>query len=134
MTSGRMTDTKVCRSCGRVMTWRKSWARTWDEVRYCSDACRRRRVSGVDLELEEAIRTLLSDRPRDASICPSEAARLVGGPGEDAWRELMEPARRAARRLAAAGEVEMTQAGHPVDPSTAKGPVRIRLASVRGAR
>jgi hypothetical protein len=134
MTSGRMTDTKVCRSCGRVMTWRKSWARTWDDVRYCSDACRRRRVTGVDLQLEEAIHRLLADRPRDATICPSEAARAVGGPEEVNWRELMEPARRAARRLAAAGEVEFTQAGHPVDPSTAKGPVRIRLAGSRGAR
>jgi hypothetical protein len=116
------------------MTWRKSWARTWDEVRYCSDACRRRRGSGVDLELEEAIRTLLAERPRDATICPSEAARIVGGPDEAGWRELMEPARRAARRLMAAGEVEITQAGRPVDPSTAKGPVRIRLVAGGGAR
>ena len=134
MTSGRMTDTKVCRSCGRVMTWRKAWARTWDEVRYCSDGCRRRRVSGIDRQLEEAIRSLLAERPRDATICPSEAARVVGGPEDDGWRELMEPARRAARRLADAGEVEITQAGHPVDPSTARGPVRIRLVSGRGAR
>ena len=134
MTSGRMTDTKMCRSCGRVMTWRKSWARTWDEVRYCSDACRRRRVSGVDVQLEEAILSLLAARPRDATICPSEAARLVSRPGEADWRELMEPARRAARRLADAGEVEITQAGHPVNPSTAKGPVRIRLTTTGGAR
>lgn len=116
------------------MTWRKSWSRTWDEVRYCSDACRRRRVSGVDLQLENAIRTLLADRPRHATICPSEAARVVGGPGEDDWRQLMEPTRRAARRMAEAGEVEITQAGHPVDPSTAKGPVRIRLASGHDSR
>ena len=38
----------------------------------------------------------------------------------------MEPARRAARRLVASGEVEITQAGRVVDPSTAKGPIRIR--------
>jgi hypothetical protein len=23
------------------MTWRKRWERNWDEVKYCSDACRR---------------------------------------------------------------------------------------------
>jgi Protein of unknown function (DUF3253)/Uncharacterized protein conserved in bacteria (DUF2256) len=108
------------------MTWRRAWARTWDEVRYCSDSCRRRRVSAVDRQLEEAIRNLLAARPRDATICPSEAARAVGGADESAWRELMEPARRAARRLAAAGEVEITQAGHAVDPSSVRGPVRIR--------
>jgi hypothetical protein len=39
----------------------------------------------------------------------------------------MEPARSAARRLVAAGEAEITQGGHVVDPSTAKGPIRVRL-------
>jgi len=23
------------------MTWRKSWAKNWDEVKFCSDACRK---------------------------------------------------------------------------------------------
>ncbi len=32
---------KPCRSCGRPMSWRKAWARTWNEVRYCSERCRR---------------------------------------------------------------------------------------------
>ena len=34
---------KTCATCGRPFTWRKKWARVWDEVRYCSDACRKRR-------------------------------------------------------------------------------------------
>ncbi|MEY8879049.1 MAG: DUF2256 domain-containing protein [Leptothrix sp. (in: b-proteobacteria)] len=29
-----------CQACGRAMSWRKSWERCWDEVKYCSDACR----------------------------------------------------------------------------------------------
>lgn len=32
---------KICVACGRVMTWRRSWAKNWAEVKYCSDACRR---------------------------------------------------------------------------------------------
>jgi hypothetical protein len=36
-------------------------------------------------------------------------------------------ARRAARRLVAEGRVEITQSGRVVDPSTAAGPIRIRL-------
>jgi len=32
---------KVCAACGRTMVWRRKWARVWDEVRYCSDRCRR---------------------------------------------------------------------------------------------
>lgn len=34
---------KPCVACGRPMTWRKRWARSWDEVKFCSDACRRSR-------------------------------------------------------------------------------------------
>ena len=40
----------------------------------------------------------------------------------------MEPARMAARRLVDRGEVEVLQRGQVVDPSTAKGPLRIRRA------
>ncbi|QYZ71204.1 DUF2256 domain-containing protein [Neotabrizicola shimadae] len=34
---------KTCATCGRPMVWRKAWARTWDEVRHCSEKCRRAR-------------------------------------------------------------------------------------------
>lgn len=66
----------------------------------------------------------LSKRAADATICPSEVARAESA---DEWRDLMEPVRRAARRLVAQGEVEITQRGSVVDPSTAKGPIRIRI-------
>ena len=118
-------EPKTCASCGRTIEWRKKWARSWDEVQYCSDACRRHKVTDTDRALESSIRSLLDSRKGGATICPSEAAREVGG--ED-WRDLMEPARRAARRLVAAGEVEVTQGGTVVDPSTAKGPIRGRRA------
>ncbi|PRY11832.1 DUF2256 and DUF3253 domain-containing protein [Kineococcus rhizosphaerae] len=118
--------TKDCAVCGRTITWRKKWERDWDQVRYCSDACRRRAKSsaGVDADLEDTLRRLLTQRGASKTVCPSEVARAVGG--ED-WRELMEPARSAARRLVAAGEAEITQGGKVVDPSTAKGPIRVRL-------
>ena len=114
---------KTCAACGRTMTWRAKWAANWDEVRYCSDACRRRRVRPIDEALEQQIRTLLAARASGATICPSEAARAVEPEG---WQVLMELARAAARRLVAAGEVEITQGGRVVDPSTCKGPIRIR--------
>lgn len=37
---------KTCAACGRPFRWRKSLAKTWDEVKYCSDACRRYKASG----------------------------------------------------------------------------------------
>jgi len=109
---------KTCASCGREIQWRKKWEKNWDDVKYCSDACRKRGIRPVDEKLTASIRDLLDARAASATICPSEAARAVGG--ED-WRDLMEPARRAARRLVAIGEVEITQRGQVVDPSTAKG-------------
>ena len=114
---------KACLRCGRTMQWRKAWARNWDEVRYCSDGCRRHKVSATDVALEVAIVELL--HARQGTICPSEAARSVDSAG---WRDLMEPARRAARRLVAQGMIEITQGGRVVDPSTAKGPIRLRLS------
>ncbi|MEU9305889.1 DUF3253 domain-containing protein [Streptomyces sp. NPDC048269] len=76
--------------------------------------------------LERAIMELLERRGPGATICPSDAARAVYEGDDDGWRALMEPARRAARRLVTAGEVEITQAGHPVEPAKARGPIRIR--------
>jgi hypothetical protein len=116
-------EPKTCASCGRTIEWRSKWAANWDDVKYCSDACRRHKLDDVDRRLEHAIDTLLDVRAVGATICPSEAARVVGG---DDWRPLMEPARRAARRLVVAGRVEITQGGKVVDPSTAKGPIRLR--------
>ncbi len=34
---------KICVVCQRPFAWRKKWSKVWEEVRYCSDACRRRR-------------------------------------------------------------------------------------------
>ncbi len=36
---------KVCAVCQKPFTWRKKWARNWDEVKYCSDKCRQNRDS-----------------------------------------------------------------------------------------
>jgi Protein of unknown function (DUF3253) len=79
----------------------------------------------ADARLEAAILDLLGRRAPTSTICPSDAARAVA---PDGWRDLMEPARRAARRLVADGRVVITQGGRVVDPSTATGPIRIRRA------
>jgi hypothetical protein len=35
--------TKICPVCGRPFQWRKKWKDVWDEVKYCSERCRRNR-------------------------------------------------------------------------------------------
>ena len=116
---------RLCQACGRRIEWRRKWAAVWEEIRYCSAACRRARVDVLDRRLEATIIELLAGRGRGASICPSEAARRVAGLQD--WRPLMESTRRAARRLAAGGQVEITQRGRPVDFASFRGPIRVRL-------
>ncbi len=79
--------------------------------------------TGTGARLEATILALLDARRVGATICPSDAAREVGG---TSWRELMEPARQAAQRLVEAGEVVITQRGEVVDLASVRGPVRIR--------
>jgi hypothetical protein len=31
---------KICITCKRPFTWRKKWEKVWDEVKYCSNACK----------------------------------------------------------------------------------------------
>lgn len=115
---------KTCAVCGRSITWRKKWERDWEHIRYCSERCRGRKAPQRQDALEQRILEMLATRARDATMCPSEVARAEGGAD---WREHMEPVREAARRLVARGEVEILQGGRVVDPSTARGPIRLRL-------
>ncbi|MFG0326146.1 MAG: DUF3253 domain-containing protein [Phycisphaerales bacterium JB037] len=116
-------EPRRCTVCGRSIQWRKKWERDWERVRYCSKGCRSRGVTGADERLEAAILRLLAERARGATICPSQAARAVD---DTNWRDLMEPARMAARRLVVRGLVDITQGGRVIDPDTARGPIRIR--------
>lgn len=75
---------------------------------------------GRAARIEATIRALL--RHRGGTICPSDAARAVGG---DSWRPLVPVAREVAARLHGDGVVEIRQKGERVDPAAARGPVRI---------
>jgi len=83
------------------------------------------RASGPvdDASIEATILDLLAQRADTSSICPSDAARSIGGEG---WRDLMDDTRRVARRLVAEGRVQITQGGKVVNPLEARGPIRIR--------
>jgi hypothetical protein len=77
--------------------------------------------SGRRERLAATVRALL--RHRDGrTICPSDAARVVGG---EQWRDVMPVARDVARELHEAEVVEVQQGGRRVDPRDARGPLRI---------
>ncbi|MEC8537952.1 MAG: DUF2256 domain-containing protein [Bacteroidota bacterium] len=39
---------KICIVCELPFNWRKKWKRNWDDVKYCSERCRRnkKKVTG----------------------------------------------------------------------------------------
>ncbi len=112
-------ETRSCASCGRTFEWRFKWMDDWSKVRYCSKRCRTRRIRPIDRKLESSIHRLLSHQ--SGTICPSEAAREVS---PEAWRQLMNAARSAGRRLAHRGEILVKQQGRIVDPSAVRGAIR----------
>lgn len=116
---------KVCLVCGRQIEPRKKWAKAWPNIKYCGEKCRRAKSSlGVSAGHEDAILDLLKKRGRGKTICPSEI--LPEGLKKD--RAKMEEVRQAARRLVQKGKIHITQKGIVVDPSTARGPIRLKLA------
>ena len=125
---------KICKTCGRPFAYRKDWAQDWDIIKFCSEACRNQKATASSRDLEQAILTLLAERDPGNTICPSEAAKLVAGDPRSKshsarrdWEALMEPARNAARHLAAQNKLIVTQHNKEVDPATAQGPIRVRL-------
>lgn len=77
---------------------------------------------GQRQRLAATMRTLLRHRQPESTICPSDAARVVGG---QSWRELMDLAREVAAGLATAGVLVVQQGGKAVDLATVTGAVRL---------
>ncbi|MBS1800459.1 MAG: DUF3253 domain-containing protein [Acidobacteria bacterium] len=119
---------KLCRTCGKAFAWSDARARDWDVAKYCSQACSGYAKGEKAAELEAAILELLEECGKGKTICPSDAAKRVGGTGARRdWEGLMQPAREAARRLVKAGKIVVMQNGRVVDAEEAKGALRLRL-------
>lgn len=116
------SERKICAHCGRMIEPRRMRESDWRQLKYCSASCRKASGARLHWELEQQVLALLAARDPAGSICPSEVARTRF---PDDWRSHMEDVRRAARRLAHAGRVVITQKGKTVDPATFRGPVRI---------
>lgn len=75
-------------------------------------------------DARQAILDLLAQRDAGKTICPSEAARALGG--DEGVRPLMPIVRDAARALAGEGRIEILQRGERVDLDAVRGPIRLR--------
>ncbi len=80
--------------------------------------------------IEAMILALTAARGPGKSICPSEVARALrqDSPHQD-WHSLLLPVRRAASRLALAGQIDILRKGQAVDPTGVKGVIRLRQAA-----
>ena len=107
---------KTCARCGRGFSWRKKWARDWDEVRYCSAACRRQKIGPRDQANETKILRALNTAPTSGIALETLASSV----------DQSEPLRQAARRLALEGRLQLVQSGRTIDPRALRGRVVIR--------
>lgn len=72
-----------------------------------------------------AILSLVAARGAGKSICPTEAAQALGPD----WRGKLSAVRRAAIRLAEAGQIDILRKGKRVEPAEARGVIRLALPS-----
>jgi hypothetical protein len=76
---------------------------------------------------------LCTKRGQTKTVCPSEVARALVD-NDDQWPDLMPEVRRVAGELAAQGRIRVTQAGNVVDAASARGPIRLSLATRKKSR
>ena len=77
----------------------------------------------LDQEIIQHLLDLAQKRGPQKSFCPSEVARALS----PNWRPLMPKVRDQAGRLVDQGRLRASQKGKPVDPRSAKGPIRLHL-------
>ena len=131
-----MVDPATCCNCGGRPGEPPADRLDVDAARGCTTSCRRCGLSKLDRVIETQMLDILAKRGPGKTICPSKVARAglldappdaSGGDENRRWVASPDgPTRRTAARLAAAGEVDVTQGGRVVDLSTATGPIRLR--------
>ena len=77
------------------------------------------------MDPREVMMALLAARAEDATVCPSEVARVVAGE-DGAWREAMPQVHAAVDALVDAGAVRLSWKGRPL--ALRAGPYRIARA------
>jgi hypothetical protein len=112
---------KVCARCGRLFEERKKWRLNWEQVVFCSTSCRQSKKDDFEIQILEA----LKKRGKTSTICPSEILPFE----QKTDKNIMEDVRRAARRLVEQGKIDILQKGQVVDPSSFRGPIRLRIKS-----
>ena len=80
--------------------------------------------------------TLADGKSHTGEALALAAAKHIRGPDvpKDLWRRYFQSVKNTLRSLARLGQVEYLHKGKPVDPDTARGVLRYRLAAVDGTK
>ena len=81
-------------------------------------------VSAKHTTIVVIMRALLGGRKPGRTICPSDVARIVGGPK---WRTLLALVREQAVMMMTRGDLEILRRGHVVQDEPTQGVLRYRL-------
>lgn len=84
--------------------------------------------------IRECIVALLLERGPGHTICPSEAAHLLGDRIHCRWQDLMRPMRTVIVVLIEAGVLEALQNEEVVSIQDVRGPIRLRLRTPQGRK
>lgn len=78
-------------------------------------------------EIMQEILRLTEARGPQRSICPTEVARALETTPGEAWRARLGAVRRSAALLAGEGRIDILHKGKPIDPSSVRGVIRLRI-------
>lgn len=49
---------KICAACGRPFTWRKKWEKNWEDVKYCSEQCKKKKTYNLSIHATTYLNTI----------------------------------------------------------------------------
>jgi hypothetical protein len=115
---------KICQNCYLPFSWRKKLENVWEQVKFCSEKCRKQKSLKRKVAIENEILSLAAERGA-TSFCASEVLRRL----YENWRPQMAITRQVARKLMLEGKILVTQSGKPVKDLKFRGPIRLKAPS-----
>ena len=113
---------KVCASCGRAFTWRKKWAKNWEQVRYCSTRCRSKGTILPQDPLIQAVFDALKRVPSKRACTVDAIEQALHEQGHSAQQT-----RVALRTMIHAGQISSMEGNKRIAPERLKGNSTLRL-------
>jgi len=60
---------KICAACNLPFNWRKKWEKVWDEVKYCSERCKKSKSKPWTAHLPPKVSAFAESRQTSEKYC-----------------------------------------------------------------